>query len=90
MVEPAHRVQHVSPAVYHEVERPVLVRQASVRHSYEPPVYSYVNRQIMVRPPVQRIIDHPPVMSVAHERVLVRHGGYGWAPARRGLFDHHW
>ena len=90
VVAPARRVAHVSPAVFHEVERPVLLRRASVRHTYELPVHAFVTRQVMVRPPVQRIIDHPPVVALQHDRVLVRQGGYGWAPARRGLFDHGW
>ena len=66
------------------VVRPVLLREASVRHTYEPPVHAFVTRQVMVRPPVQRIIDHPPVVALRHDRVLVRQGGYGWA------LEHHW
>ena len=76
-----------APAIYENVERPILIRPAIAGRVYEPPVHGVISQSVVVQPSALGVFYHPPVVGVARERVLVRAGGYAWSPSRRGLFD---
>jgi len=86
VVAPARRVAVSTPAVYREVETPVLVRPAHVRHEVEPAQYAVAHRRVVLRPASTVIVDHPPVIGVTRQAVLVRSGGTAWQRAD----DHRW
>ena len=82
VVAPGGRVPVVHPAVYRDVARPVVLREASIRHTFVPAEQAFVNRTIVMRPASSEMIEHAPVMGAERHQVLVRHGGYSWQPSR--------
>lgn len=82
VVAPAGRMPVVHPAIYEKVLRPVVLREASVRHTYEPAQEQIVNRTVVVRPAMTQVVEHPPVVATERHQVFVRHGGLAWKPVR--------
>ena len=84
MVAPAGKIAHLTPAIYREEARHVLVRPASVHHVYQPAVHQWVATPYIARPARSLVVHSPAVVALEQRHVLARQGGHVWQRSGHG------
>lgn len=75
---PEHTATRTIPAVYGEVDKPVVVREGRVEHILIPPTYRTVTETEVIRPEITRTEVIPARYDRVTERVLVREAHTEW------------
>ncbi|MGW8206236.1 MAG: hypothetical protein ACWGMY_04660 [Hyphomicrobiaceae bacterium] len=76
-------MRHVSPAVYKNVAKRVLVREARTRKIHSPAVTAIVHRKVLLKPAERHVVRRPAIIGTKHEPVRVREGGRTWRASHR-------
>lgn len=80
LVAPPRKSVHITPAVYRDEQRTVVMREAQTHAVHHPAVYAWQRRPVVVAPATRHVVTHPPVVALRHETRLVQRGGTYWRP----------